>query len=93
MHSLLIVNVTILCRALGKPELEPAFRDLPGAVVVGGKRHPVVDEMVNGTWVHLFSVAAGITLLRMPDDLVNTFLHNGLASRVSLIESTAESDT
>jgi hypothetical protein len=53
----------------------------------------VVDEMVNGTWVHLFSVAAGITLLGMPEDLVDTFLHNGLASRVGESYSTARNDT
>lgn len=78
----LVVNISTLCRSLGKPHMEAELSSLPGAVEVKGNRHP----RVNGFWVHLSLVAAKAELLEMPEDLRRLWLDPKLAGHVSLLQ-------
>jgi hypothetical protein len=71
--------VSALCRALGKPGLEAAFRDLPGAVIVEEGKQGRSD--IKGTWVHLSAVLEKSDVLDIPDALASEFLAVDLASR------------
>lgn len=73
------VNVTTLCCALRKPDLEAEFKGLPGTVEVTGN----AEAMVNGFWVHLSLVSTKAEKLGMPEDLVRVLLDPDLVKQVS----------
>lgn len=71
--------MTSLCRALGKPESEAVFKDLPGAVVVEESKQGRRD--LKGTWLHLSAVVEQSDVLDIPDALASELLAVDLASR------------
>jgi hypothetical protein len=81
------VNVTTLCCALRKPDLQAEFNGLPGTVQVTGNE----NAMANGFWVHLSLVSTKAEKLGMPEDLVRVLLNPDLVKQVSGRGETPES--